>query len=77
MRTVHQLQPPPITLPGADTPGAVRDWLLSHQWKHSGYGNGDNWQFYDPFSANTTQWMTWEQAVAYEAFRFMNIGAKS
>lgn len=55
-------------------PPEVRDWLAARGWAQAG---PTTWNVARSAYANEelkTFDMTWEQAVAYEAFRFLNIG---
>jgi hypothetical protein len=76
---IHQtaLQPPPAIQvplpPPVTTPNDVRKYLLDNKWRVSTNNNGDEFYTHD----DSPQWFTWNEALAYHAFKRVTLGALS
>lgn len=57
-----------------DAPSEVLAWLSTRGWGAVGYSQITGEQMV-AHSDNYAQYLMWEQAVAYEFYRFINLGA--
>lgn len=75
--TLIRIEKPPAMQPMyAFDPHEVAQWLYARGWSQQGTKLHHPERF--AFKQDTLQVydMTWEQAVAYEMFRFLNMGAR-
>lgn len=75
MRPMMPYKAPSPAVPTNETPDEIKGWLGKRGWSYSGDdpNTGDElWH-----NTNRTGYFTWAEAVAYEFYRFINLGANN
>jgi hypothetical protein len=74
VRTQVPYRQPPPPIPSNDTPEEVKGWLRDRGWTYNTDDPNTGDELYT--SVSRTGYFTWSEAVAYEFYRFINLGAK-